>query len=106
MTNEMAPKARASAGGAPASGSPMSGETRAALRALAARSGPAAETGVAEQVAIDARRREITAEHMIVDLKRAWSTLPEVRDLGRGAEARALLDRLITRCINAFYDRR
>ena len=80
----------------------------------AARQGPGSDAGAsddstraaAQVIAGDARGRSVTAEHMIIAVKREWSALPEVRDVGRRIEARALLDRLLTHCIDAFYRRR
>lgn len=84
----------------------LSPATRAELRAVArAREGEAAERAAALVVA-EARGRSITAEHMIIAVKHEWAAMADVRELRSAGEARALLDRLVTRCIDAFYARR
>jgi ubiquinone biosynthesis protein UbiJ len=81
---------------------------RAGLRAVAAARTDSGEKAAraAALVVADARENAVTAEHMIIAVKREWSTLDEVRRIGSGAEARAMLDRLVTLCIDAFYARR
>jgi hypothetical protein len=49
-----------------------------------------------------ARRCQIPVSSIIVTIKRAWMRSPDVRALPPG-EARALLDRLVSTCLVAFY---
>jgi hypothetical protein len=57
------------------------------------------------RVAAEARAKGILAERLLVLLKEIWSSLPEVRHAERGsvAQQHALLQRLITRCIEQYY---
>ncbi len=59
---------------------------------------------VARMAADDARLRGAPAERMLVALKREWAALDEVRQLA-AHDARALLDRLVTHFVRAYYDR-
>lgn len=53
-------------------------------------------------VAEDARRRELPVPQALVALKREWAGLADVRLL-EVAQARDLLDVLVTACIKAYY---
>jgi hypothetical protein len=51
---------------------------------------------------VEARARDLRAEHLILLFKRVWHSLPE----SRGQETRKkheLLDRLITICVEEYY---
>jgi hypothetical protein len=58
----------------------------------------------ARMAAEDARLRGVPAERMLVALKRAWAALGEVHGLPV-LEAQALLGRLVTLSIRAYYRR-
>lgn len=51
----------------------------------------------------DARRRGVRAEQMIVVLKEAWRSLPEVQRLPAGGPADAVLSGVITTFIEEYY---
>ena len=51
----------------------------------------------------DARRHGIQPEQLIVLLKQAWLTLPEIHSLPAGALRREPLARVVTLCIQEFY---
>jgi hypothetical protein len=59
---------------------------------------------VGRMIAADARQDGLSAAGMIVGLKRAWATLADVRDLAVH-DGRALLERLVTQSIEAYYAR-
>ncbi len=51
----------------------------------------------------DAHRRGLRAEQVIVLLKEAWGSLPEVQALSPGEERRETLGRIVSLCIDEFY---
>ena len=57
------------------------------------------------RVAAEARAKGIMAERLLVVLKEIWGSLPEVRHAERRriTEQNALLQQLITRCIEQYY---
>lgn len=57
------------------------------------------------RIAAEARAKGIMAERLLVLLKEIWGSLPEVRHAERPAagEQNALLQQLITRCIQQYY---
>lgn len=50
----------------------------------------------------DARTRGARIEELIISLKRAWATLPDVERVPRQDRAR-LLSRLVTLCVEEYY---
>jgi hypothetical protein len=58
----------------------------------------------ARMAAEDARRRGVAAEGMLVALKREWAALDDARRLAV-LDAQALLSRLVTLSIRAYYGR-
>jgi hypothetical protein len=54
-------------------------------------------------VASDARARAILPEQLLVTLKEAWSSLPEVRAMNDSGEQVRLLQRVVTMCIKEYY---
>src|SRR4051812_11136880 len=54
------------------------------------------------EIAIEARRKGIHAEQLLVVLKDAWFTLPPVRD-AKGDDQNSLLQRVVTMCIREYY---
>jgi hypothetical protein len=55
-------------------------------------------------VATEARARNILPEHLLVRLKEAWSSLPEVRAMHDSHEQARLLERVVTICIREYYN--
>lgn len=55
------------------------------------------------RVADEARSRQIRAEQLLVLLKDLWADLPEVRRAVDVKEKAALLQRLVTWCIEEYY---
>ena len=56
----------------------------------------------ARELSADARRRGASAPHVLIALKEAWPTLPEVQSLPR-SEAAELLADLVKVCIEEYY---
>ena len=56
-------------------------------------------------VAVEAQRRHIRAEQLIIALKQVWHAVPEVQQASTQQEQDRLLDRLITACIEEYYSR-
>jgi hypothetical protein len=54
-------------------------------------------------VASTARARDILPEQLLVTLKEAWSSLPEVRAMHDSGEQVRLLQRVVTMCIKEYY---
>ena len=54
----------------------------------------------------DAHRRQLRAEQLLVAIKGAWHSLPEVEGAARVKPSDSSLDRFITLCIEEFYARR
>lgn len=52
-----------------------------------------------------AHERGISAEQVLIALKRVWFSLPEVRNAGESEPQRSLLHRVVTRCIQQYYAR-
>ena len=79
---------------------------RAALTHYVRDGEPAAELrDLLMRVAAEARAKGIMAERLLVVLKEIWGSLPEVRhaERTRVTEQNALLQQLITRCIQQYY---
>lgn len=53
----------------------------------------------------EAHEKGMTAEQVLIALKRVWFSLPEVRDANESEPQRALLQRVVTRCIQQYYAR-
>jgi hypothetical protein len=62
--------------------------------------------GVLLRVSAEARAKGILPERLLIVLKEIWSSLPDVRHADRGqvASQNVLLQRLITRCIEQYYE--
>jgi hypothetical protein len=56
-----------------------------------------------ERFAHDAQRRRLRAEEVIVTLKGLWHTLPEAHGIVDRSDERHMLERLVTMCIEAYY---
>jgi predicted NACHT family NTPase len=54
-------------------------------------------------VATEARARDILPEQLLVRLKDAWSSLPEVREMRDAQQQARLLERVVTACIREYY---
>lgn len=52
----------------------------------------------------EAHRHGARAEQLLIALKTVWPTLPEVRALPGGEERAALLARVVTRCLDVYYE--
>jgi hypothetical protein len=89
----------------------LDSETLAAVRAALAqyvRSGDhrdAALGATLHQVAAEARDKGISAEHLLIILKNLWSSLPDVRDMEKAAEREKLKTKIVTACIQAYYQK-
>ena len=55
------------------------------------------------RVAAEARKKGISAEHLLIVLKNLWSSLPEVRDIDKPADREKLKQKIVTACIEAYY---
>jgi len=55
-------------------------------------------------VASEARARNILPEQLLVRLKEAWSSLPEVRAMRDSHEQARLLHRVVRMCIREYYN--
>ena len=55
-------------------------------------------------VASEARARDILPEQLLVTLKEAWSSLPEVRAMHDSGQQVRLLQRVVTMCIKEYYN--
>lgn len=71
------------------------GETRESDRALRA---------AARRLAAEARTRDaVAAERLLIELRRAWRELPQMRGLGDSARRAAIWDRVVGLCCEEFY---
>jgi hypothetical protein len=55
-------------------------------------------------VATEARARDILPEQLLVRLKDAWSSLPEVREMRDAQQQARLLEHVVTVCIREYYN--
>ena len=55
------------------------------------------------QTAAEAREKGIRAEHLLITLKDIWFSLPELVDRSANDVDNALLQELISRCIQEYY---
>jgi hypothetical protein len=77
---------------------------RDALRAyLANGADPAMLHGALLRMSAEARERSMLPEQLLVVLKDAWGTLPEVRAMTDAAQQVRLLQRVVTMCIKEYY---
>jgi hemoglobin-like flavoprotein len=77
---------------------------RAALVAYLRSSGSSTELRAAlNRMADEARTKAILPEHLLIMLKRLWSSLPEVRSVGDADEQTKVLQRVVTMCIREYY---
>ena len=86
----------------------LDGSTVEALRAALARSittgnHEATLRGLLCQTAAEAREKGIQAEHLLIALKDIWFSLPELVDRSANDVDNALLQELISRCIQEYY---
>ena len=92
------------------SGSPPAAFSQAAVAALRcglqAQLGPSPNGELRRAMRLlcdDARRRGLRAEQVIVLVKEAWASLPEVHALPRGQQRSEALSRIVSLCIDEFY---
>lgn len=77
---------------------------RRAMSEYLVRPGDATELRTALRViSTEARARQLRAEQLIVALKQAWHSVPDVQHAATQQERDRLLDRLITVCIEEYY---
>lgn len=77
---------------------------RDALRLyLADSSDPGALQQALVRLSAEARDKQMHAEHLLVQLKDTWNTLPEVRAMTDTTEQVRLLQRVVTMCIREYY---
>ena len=55
------------------------------------------------RMSAEARDKRLPAEQLLVQLKDAWSTLPDVRAMTDAAEQVRVLQRVVTMCIKEYY---
>ena len=55
------------------------------------------------QLAAEAREKKIRAEHLLIVLKDVWFALPAVERAGTLHEQNAILQRVVTLCVRAYY---
>jgi hypothetical protein len=66
-------------------------------------SDPAALQDALVRMSTEARKKQLQAEQLLVQLKETWSTLPEVRAMTDAAEQVHALQRVVTMCIKEYY---
>ena len=88
----------------------LDAQTLADVRATLARYAQGSEhapelRGLLARVAAEARAKGIAAERLLIAFKEIWASLPEVRaaQRARPGEHTALLQQLVTRCIEEYY---
>lgn len=69
-------------------GAARDGEVRRALRA----------------VSRSARARALPVEQVVIAIKHVWNSLPQMQQTIGRAERRQMLDRIVTLCIEAYYE--
>lgn len=98
----------------PTGGPFPSDETLALLRArladfLQGDQTAAQEEAVCEalgQLSAEARDRRLHGEHVLLAFKTLWQNMAEVAAIRNSAERQRLLNRLVTLCIDIYYQRR
>ena len=75
------------------------------VRSAGAAPDEAAVCDALARLAQEARESRLHGEHLLVEFKRVWQEMPEVRALRDARERPRLLDRLVTLCIDAYYRR-
>jgi hemoglobin-like flavoprotein len=77
---------------------------RLALRAYLLNSqDPSALQASLFRIAAEARERAILPEQLLIVLKEAWGSLPEVRSMTDTRQQVSLLQRVVTMCIKEYY---
>ncbi len=80
------------------------GELRSALtRSLEAGSHGEELKAVLAKCAIEAKRKGVLAEQLLIVLKEVWYSLPQVSNQARNDVQTRLLQQLIARCIQEYY---
>jgi hypothetical protein len=59
--------------------------------------------GLLCQTAVEAREKGIRAEHLLITLKDIWFSMPELANRSANDVDNALLQELISRCIQEYY---
>ena len=86
----------------------LSAESRQALEAaMLAYAGTGAVPSSLEpalaQIAAEARAKQLRAEHLLLALKDVWYSLPSLGRAGTPDEQSAILQRIVTHCVRAYY---
>lgn len=55
------------------------------------------------RAAVEARRKGIQPERLLVVLKDIWYSMPQIAGAARGDVSNALLQELVSRCIHEYY---
>lgn len=89
--------------------SPLTEESAGAIRAVLRRHASDALTSGELRLALrplvqNARDAGCTVEHVLVEVKRAWGDLPEARRAATSHERARPLERVVTICIEMFYE--
>lgn len=56
-----------------------------------------------KQIAAEAREKKVRAEHLLIALKEIWFSLPSVGRAGTTEEQNAILQRIVTLSVRAYY---
>lgn len=56
------------------------------------------------ELAREARRKDLPAEQMIIAVKSVWHSLPALKRVDALGEQSAMLQRVVTACIKAYYE--
>lgn len=56
-----------------------------------------------KQIAAEAREKKVRAEHLLIALKDVWFSLPSVGRAGTAEEQNAILQRIVTLSVRAYY---
>lgn len=77
-------------------------ETAMVAYAASGSAPPSLEAALANLVA-EARAKQLRAEQLLIALKDVWYTLPSVGRTGTPEEQKAMLQRIVTLCVRAYY---
>jgi hypothetical protein len=103
----MASDHESSAGGSAHPSDDAVSRVRPAIRRYLARESTDVELRSAlRDLARDAEARSLRAEELVVALKRLLGELPEVQRIGERTERERVVARLVSTCIDVYYDRR
>ena len=98
---ENGPSQRPAASGALLTTNALRAALQAQVRSQRAADAPELRR-LAQLIAVEARRRSIRAEHVVVQLRQTWLTLHEAAQSPQRAHV-VLIDRLISLCVEEYY---